>query len=132
MPVNRQNPWKNLHAAIENEQDSRKAQARVTPIIYLGEVVSTDDPKQSNRVKVRIHGLEPNRTEAELPWCEPAMQSLMHIVPLVGETVLIIARNPWAIGVGDRFYIGPIFSQNIAESFDETIIGLGFQNPKEQ
>ena len=81
-----------------------------TTIFYYGTVVSNYDEFGASRIKVRIIGDDNELTASELPYAFPMVQKFMHVIPKVGETVLIFTpdvKNPLI----DRMYIGPIISQ---------------------
>lgn len=78
--------------------------------LRICQVVSVDDNTDGNRIKARVLPEDNNLSNDELPYAFPLLPKMMHIMPKVGEAVLIIcvdANN----GNSDRFYIGPIISQ---------------------
>lgn len=85
-------------------------------IVRICEVLFIDDEYGGNRIKVRI-GKEDSNTElSDLPYCTPLLPGVIHIVPKVGETVLVILErqsDAW----GNRFYIGPLFSQEYFQDY---------------
>ena len=81
-----------------------------TTIFYYGKVVSNQDTLGANRIQVRIIGVDDAVSLNNLPFAFPMVQKQLHVVPKVGETVLIFLpdlKNPNI----DRMYIGPIISQ---------------------
>jgi hypothetical protein len=81
-----------------------------TTIFYYGKVTSNDDELGANRIKVRIIGVDDSLFEDDLSYAFPMLQKFLHIVPKVGETVLVFIpdiKNPFI----DRLYLGPIISQ---------------------
>jgi hypothetical protein len=81
-----------------------------TTIFYYGTVISNFDELGADRIKVRIIGIDDSVSDSELSSAFPMIQKFFHIVPKIGETVLIFVpdvRNPFI----DRLFIGPIISQ---------------------
>lgn len=79
-------------------------------IFYYGKVVSNNDELGANRIKVRVKGVDDGVSSDNLPFSFPLIQKFVHIIPKVGETVLIFLpdmKNPNI----DRMYVGPIISQ---------------------
>ena len=58
--------------------------------------------------------------DSEIPYAFPAIPKLMHIMPKVGETVMIICGDS---GEGQRYYIGPIIHQD--QYMEKDLFGLG-------
>jgi len=90
-----------------------------TTIFYYGKVTSNFDELGANRIKVRIIGVDDALTGSEISYAFPMLQKFIHIVPKVGETVLVFIpdiKNPFI----DRLYLGPIISQpqNLYEESD--------------
>ncbi len=89
-------------------------------IIRLCEVVSVDDPNEGQRIKVFIPGVDEyekidnltNTIRSEkLPYCFPLLPKMVHVVPKVGECVLILLEEIGGVK-GQRYYIGPVISQD--------------------
>tara|TARA_R110000851_G_scaffold848_3_gene2874 strand:- start:3362 stop:4303 length:942 start_codon:yes stop_codon:yes gene_type:complete len=81
-----------------------------TTIFYYGKVTSNIDELGANRIKVRIIGVDDALSGSQLGFAFPMLQKFIHIVPKVGETVLVFipdVKNPFI----DRLYLGPIISQ---------------------
>lgn len=79
-------------------------------IYYYGKVVSNFDEVGANRIKVRITGVDDTIINDELAYAFPMLQKFFHVVPKIGETVMVFipdSRNPYI----DRLYLGPIISQ---------------------
>lgn len=81
-----------------------------TTIFYYGVVVSNIDELSANRVKVRIVGVDDHISDVDLDYAFPMLQKFVHIVPKVGETVLIFIPDARNTNI-DRLYVGPIISQ---------------------
>lgn len=75
-------------------------------IIKIAQVESVDDEYAAGRIKARIIG---DRYNAETPYAYPLLPYMMHVVPKVGEAVLLIFSNLGSSS--QRFYIGPIIHQ---------------------
>lgn len=86
-------------------------------VIKICTVISVDDPLKGDRIKVRLFPEDSRKSENEIPYAYPLLPKMLHILPKVGESVLILLT-----GVGDgnsnRYYVGPIVSQiqTIADS----------------
>lgn len=81
-----------------------------TTIFYYGRVISNFDEVGANRIKVRISGIDDSIKDVELSYAFPMLQKFFHVIPKIGETVLIFipdVKNPFI----DRMYLGPIISQ---------------------
>ena len=88
-----------------------------TKIIKTGTVVSNNDEYDGFRIKVRIYGEDDERSNSELPFAFPLLPKMMHILPKVGEAVVIICdsiESPY----GQRYYIGPLIHQPQFMNYD--------------
>jgi len=101
----------NKHAfpgsSIYNQNGGKRLE---TTIFYYGTVVSNIDSIGANRIKVRVIGVDDHVTTGDLSFAFPMVQKFLHVVPKVGETVLIFipdVKNPFI----DRLYVGPLISQ---------------------
>jgi len=88
---------------------------------YSGEVVNIDDPDKTGQIQIKIDVIDSTLESQDLPWCISAMPSFFHVVPEVGENVLVfIQRNK-------RYYLGPILSslafdkEYVSETREETL-----------
>jgi len=81
-----------------------------TPIIYFGKVASITDEFDGGRVKARIKGIDDNIITLNLPYCFPMVPKFLHMVPKVGETVMIMVPNS-ANPYDNRMFFGPVISQ---------------------
>jgi hypothetical protein len=78
--------------------------------IKIGEVVSIDDPEKCGRIKVLTNRFERNNSNEEnLDYCYPLLSQLIHILPKVGEAVIVLFTS--SSGSSNKYYIGPIISQ---------------------
>ena len=79
--------------------------------IYVAKVLSVDDPFDGCRIKARIYGVD-NKIDDNDPvlFAFPLLPKLLHVMPAVGETVLIFIRDSKR-AQDDRFFIGPVISQ---------------------
>ena len=94
-------------SSIYNRGSGRRLE---TTVFYYGKVISNQDRLGANRIQVRIIGVDDAVTSNDLPYAFPMVQKYVHIIPKVGETVLIFipdTKNPNI----DRMYVGPIISQ---------------------
>lgn len=81
-----------------------------TNILKMGIVVDNTDEYDGFRIKARIFGEDDDRSDSELPLAFPLLPKMMHILPKVGEAVVIISnsiKSPY----GQRYYIGPLIHQ---------------------
>lgn len=88
-----------------------------TNILKMGMVVSNNDEYDGFRIKVRIFGEDDDRSDSELPLAFPLLPKMMHILPKVGEAVVIISnsiKSPY----GQRYYIGPLIHQPQFMNYD--------------
>lgn len=75
-------------------------------IIKIGQVESIDDEYATGRIRARI---DEDRYNSETPYAYPLLPYMVHIMPKVGEAVLLICSN--LNNSSQRFYIGPIIHQ---------------------
>jgi len=81
-----------------------------TTVFYYGRVISNYDEVGANRIKVRITGVDDTIVDSDLSYAFPMLQKFFHVIPKIGETVMIFipdVKNPFI----DRMYLGPIISQ---------------------
>ncbi len=93
--------------SIYNRGSGKKLE---TTVFYYGKIVSNQDDLGANRVKARIAGIDDHLSVSDISFAFPMVQKFLHVVPKVGESVLIFipdVKNPNI----DRMYIGPIISQ---------------------
>ncbi|MFW6219884.1 MAG: hypothetical protein ACOC33_03510 [bacterium] len=99
-----------------------------TRTIYYGEVMSTDDPTDGGRIKVKILGLDNKITETNnLPDCYPLMPKFFHVFPKVGEIVRIFIEDV-KYPQRSRFWLGSIISQPQKIEFDSIYTALSTTN----
>lgn len=86
--------------------------------IYIGEVVSTLDPNDMGRIKIRIKGEDDAiSNDDDLPFAFPMMPKYLGITPQVKEAVIVFVWDK-DTKYSDRLYIGPIISQPQNLEFD--------------
>lgn len=78
--------------------------------LYFGRVIDNRDNLGGGRIKVAVYPADKRKTAADIPYAFPAMPKLIHIIPKVGELVIIICEDLNEPN-SQRFYIGPIISQ---------------------
>ena len=98
-------------------------------VVRFGRVTSVSDPHGGWRIQARSPYDNTIENDADLPYYTPFMPKLIHIIPKVGERVLLISMSP-----GDynhlNFYIGPLISQAdklFYEDFDYSIPEIGYE-----
>lgn len=89
--------------------------------IYFCMVESVLDENDGLRIKVRIPSIDPTEKQdpyfERVPYCFPLLPKHLHVNPRIGEMVLVILQNPNAPR-GNRFFIGPIISQQCMLDYD--------------
>lgn len=121
--LNNSEPYK----SINNYSDVKNT-------VYYGEVVSTFDETDGDRIKVKILELDNHIVDNnELPYSYPLLPKFLHIKPKVGEYVRVILQNP-DFPQRNRFYTGSVISQPHKINFDPTLTalstsGLGYIAP---
>jgi len=98
--------------------------------IFMAKVISVDDPSNVGRIKVFIDGIDQTNIEdSSLPYAYPAMSRIVHVMPRVGEAVLVFIadRDKDSQFFGNRFWIGPILTnyKNIKDDNQDTFGTLG-------
>lgn len=112
-----------------------KSSDKITPGIYFGEVISTEDNVDARRIKVRIRGLDDKFDDSNLPFCHALLPKIIHVFPKKGEAVLVLIIDSDKSNY-NRWYIGPIISQyqNIeSDPLNNTALStteLGMTEPK--
>lgn len=95
--------------------------------VVIAKVLETNDPKNGGRIKVFIDGIDQVTTPVtSLPYAYPLMSRVIHVMPKVGEAVLILMAD---IKVdkqdqltGNRFWIGPLLTNYEFINYDNTDI----------
>lgn len=127
----RQNPERILGQLLNDVTSTTNSNATVEKTMYSAVVVSTDDPKNSNRIKVSIPGIDDGTPINDLPWCLSMMPAFFYNMPMKNELVFVYMQNPWNIYQG-RYWIGPIMTENNTneEQYDDVLVGLGLIKPE--
>lgn len=82
----------------------------------LCRVLSVTDEQAGGRIQVRFIPEDEDITDdKDLPYCFPLIPKMMHCLPKVNETVVVILPGA---PKSNRFYIGPIISQDYRMNFD--------------
>lgn len=107
-----------------------KQNAKSNQNIYMAKVISVDDPNNVGRIKVFINGVDStNINDSSLPYAYPAMPRIVHVMPKVGEAVLVFIADKDKISQinGNRFWIGPIITgyKDIKDDNQDTFGSLG-------
>ena len=79
-------------------------------ILREAKVISVDDEYGGYRIKVRLGGLDADKSDEDLPYCFPFLPKLVHVYPKESESVIVILERNGS-PTTNRFYIGPILSQ---------------------
>lgn len=92
-------------------------------IIKMAQVESVEDDADGLRIKARL-SQDGMRTTKELPYAYPLLPKTFRTVPKVGEGVLIFLSEIANID-SNRYYIGPIISQDQKLNYDSYDYGRG-------
>lgn len=79
-------------------------------VTRYAEVLSVDDTKDGDRIRVRLEPEDQGLSLEEIPYAFPLLPKMLHVKPKVNESVIVftaLAND----GTSQRFYIGPIISQ---------------------
>ena len=78
--------------------------------IRICKVLSNTDSADGGRIRCRVDGVDKGVSVSDLPYAFPLMPKLFHVVPRVGDSVLLLCTDSknWN---SQRFYIGPVISQ---------------------
>lgn len=87
---------------------------------FVSEVVSIDDKAGGRRIRARVMPYDRTLKDSEIPYAFPALPKMMHIVPKVGEAVIVVCGDK---GDGQRYYIGPLISQDQYMGMDYFALG---------
>lgn len=80
-------------------------------IVRSAKVVDVEDPVGSMRIKVKLHPVDDNIPDDDIPWCFPLNPIFIHICPKKGESVFVFLPSKGAFKAV-RYYIGPIIPQD--------------------
>lgn len=85
-------------------------------------VVSVSDDTDADRIKVRIAPEDNSKSIEMIDYAFPLLPKAFHIKPKVGEAVLVLlaVNND---GNSQRYYIGPVISQDHKIDFDPYFMG---------
>lgn len=85
-------------------------------------VVSVSDDTDADRIKVRITPEDNSKTIEMIDYAFPLLPKAFHVKPKVGEAVLVLLaiNND---GNSQRYYIGPVISQDHKMDFDPYFMG---------
>lgn len=94
-----------------------KSLIRIAEVLQLEDNLDTAGSNEisrnsfGRRIKVRLAEDKNNLNVNDLPWVSPLMPKHILVTPKVGEMVLVFFQNLDGVK-GNRFYIGPIISQD--------------------
>jgi hypothetical protein len=80
--------------------------------IHMAKVISVEDDLNVGRIQVFIRGIDESR--GTLPYAYPLMSRIVHVMPKVGEIVLVFfadaKKNSQSQKLSNRFWVGPIIT----------------------
>ena len=85
-------------------------QGEISVVRYC-KVVSIDDDTDADRIKVRLYPEDNDKSLSEIDYAFPLLPKTFHVKPKVGEGVFILLAIT-NDGNSQRFYIGPVISQD--------------------
>lgn len=85
-------------------------------------VVSIDDDTDADRIKVRLAPEDNSKNIEMIDYAFPLLPKAFHIKPKVGEAVLVLLASN-NDGNSQRYYIGPVISQDHRIDFDPYFMG---------
>lgn len=85
-------------------------EGKISNVRYC-KVISIDDDTDADRIKVRISPEDNSKSLEEIDYAFPFMPKMFHVKPKVGEGVLVLLTTT-NDGNSQRFYIGPVISQD--------------------
>lgn len=91
-------------------------------ILKIAKVIQNNDENCGFRIKARIFSEDDNLSDNELPYAFPLLPKMMHVLPKIGEAVLIISTKT-SFPYGQRYYIGPLIHQPEFMPFDDFFHG---------
>ena len=98
-------------------------------IIRFGKVTSVNDPHGGGRIQVRTPYDNTVENDENLPYYFPLLPKMLHVIPKVGEMVLVFSMVPGEYN-NLNFYVGPIISQLdklYKEDADYSIPDIGYK-----
>ena len=98
------------------EEINSKSQIRIVEVLQVEDNLPTEGKEIScnsfgRRIKVRLYEDHKDLKDNELPWVWPLLPKHLQVIPKVGEMVLVLFQSLDG-AQGNRFYIGPIISQD--------------------
>lgn len=90
--------------------------------IRISEVLSVYDENDGQRIKARVLPEDQDKNFNEIPYAFPLLPKMLHVMPKVGEAVLIFCSDP-SNGRSQRYYLGPIIHQPQFMNFDSSVLG---------
>ena len=80
-------------------------------VVRLVKVISIEDENDGGRIKVRLKPEDNRLKDSELPYAFPLLPKIFHLIPKVGEEVMVFTSENDE-GFSQRYYIGPVISQD--------------------
>ncbi len=91
--------------------------------MFFAKVINIEDPLASNRIQVRVKGLDDKISDDNLPWCNPFSPIFYHMVPKVGELVKLFLFNDNEPQMR-RWWLGPVISSVQTLNFESFTTAL--------
>jgi hypothetical protein len=92
---------------IKNTAGSNAQATTNTKTIFSGVVVSDEGDQ---RLRVRLKGIDKDKTNIELPLCHPLIPKFFHMTPRKGEVVRVLLSDVSKPHEG-RLWVGPVITQ---------------------
>lgn len=99
------------------EEINSKSLIRIVEVLQIEDNLNTASKNEisrnsfGRRIKVRLYEDDKRLNDNDLPWVWPLLPKHLQIIPKIGEMVLVLFQNLDG-AQGNRFYIGPIISQD--------------------
>lgn len=90
--------------------------------LRIAKVESVFDEHDGQRIKARVLPEDRTKSLTEIPYAFPLLPKMVHVMPKVGEAVLILCSD-LSNAESQRYYLGPIISQPQFMDYDTYSMG---------
>lgn len=87
------------------------------------EVINVKDDTDSDMIQVHLHPEDDNIPPQDIPYAFPLLPKMFHVKPKKGEAVLLFLSVSNDGKISQRYYIGPVISQDHKIYMDEYLMG---------